>query len=755
MREGIHRITTVCLLTVMLLFGTPLEAGWLAGFEYRRPVTISNICGEELIDYQVFLILSDSLDFDKANGSDIRVTDRDGTTPIPFWIEEWDPVGDVAGIWVNVPHIPAGDDTVYVYYGDPTAVSASDGDATFDTYDGFETYAANNGANPGEWARYEGNPLITEGPPGAWDDHGATFSTVIYDAAAAEYRMYYHGYAFSGTHQIGLATASNPEGPWTKYPGNPIVTPGPEVWDAAHNRVPWVWKEGSDYHMIYTGANGGNDYQIGYATSTDGITWTKHPSNPVFNCPYWAHNDSESWGVIKVGSEYLMWYCSRAVREIGLAVSTDLINWTPYTTTPIYASSGDPSDDRYNHYCPDIFTYGGLYYMLVCNYNSSFNYGKLYLYSCTNPYFLEIDRHLVRIAHTAGPDGAWDDHETDTPFVFTFDIERSHFYNDELWCYYSSEGGANLWKEGLLIETDIAAALSDAPLPGTLGDWEVTGDVWAVDNPAHRGSQSVQHHDPSGSIATRLTGVIPSKERGAVGAWLCRTSTSAGDYDIYIYEGSILACAAGLGRDGDFHFWDGDFQPTGITWAVDTWYLVSITFNTAADSFDFVVLGEDLTEHVRIEGISFANDVSSIDEVLFYSSLAYVGDCYADDFRVCNWCGSDPVIVVGGEETDGTTAVPDVPQSHSYTLYQNHPNPFNPMTRIRYFIPADCHVYLEIYSIFGKKVATLVDENQEMGERNVLWDGKNHRGTRVASGIYFYRLCAGSFTETRKMVLLR
>ncbi len=757
MRDNIRLATTLSMLAAVLLTGSPVRAEWLYTYEYRRPLFISNTCGETLLDHQVRVILSDSVDFNKADavGNDIRITAKDGSTLIPFWIEEWDPVGSTAGIWVVMPELPAGGDTIYVYYGNPSAAPVSDGDATFDTYDGFETYAASESANPGEWARSEKNPMITEGQSGAWDDHGATFSTVIYDSTAAEFRMYYHGYAFSGTHQIGLATASDPEGPWVKYPGNPIVTPGPEAWDAAHNRVPWVWKEGAVYHMLYTGANSSNHYQVGYATSADGITWTKHPSNPVFNCPYWANNDSESWGVIKVGSEYLMWYCSRAVREMGLAVSTDLINWVPYTTTPIYASSGIPTDDRYNHYCPDIFTYDGLYYMLVCNYDQTFNYGKLYLYSCPNPYFLEADRHLVRIAHTVGPEGSWDDHETDTPFVFTLDIERSVFYNDELWCFYSSEEGSNLWKEGILIETDIAEALSDAPLTETLGDWVTEGDIWVVENPAHQGSRSIHHLDPSGSEGTRLSTVFPGKEHGAVGAWMRRTSTSAGDYDIYIYEGSTLACAAGLGRDGDFHYWDGDFHSTGISWVVDTWYLVSFLFDTDVDNFDLVVHEEDLTEMMRVEGISFNSDVSSIDSVLFYSSVGYTGDCYADDFRVRNWCGTDPVIVVGSEETVIVTDAPDGPLPHAYALYQNHPNPFNPVTRIRYYIPENCRVDLEIYDILGRKVATLVDKVQEAGERTVLWNGKDQSGVQVSSGIYLYRLRAGSFSKSRKMVLLR
>lgn len=86
----------------------------------------------------------------------------------------------------------------------------------------------------------------------------------------------------------------------------------------------------------------------------------------------------------------------------------------------------------------------------------------------------------------------------------------------------------------------------------------------------------------------------------------------------------------------------------------------------------------------------------------------------------------------------------------SFSLSQNYPNPFNPVTEIRYALPRGCEVRLEVYNILGEKVATLVDEKQAPGYKAVTWDAK-----AVGSGIYFYRLQAGSFVETRRMVLLR
>jgi hypothetical protein len=754
-------VISVTIFAVLLFFTGSAEAEWLSGWLYRRPVAVSNPCGEEITGYQVRVVLDSTFYFSHAqsNGADLRLTAGDGTTLIPFWIEEWNQEDASVSMWVKVPSLPLEGDTLYLYYGDSTAVSASDGHATFIVYDGFESYAA---INPGEWMRYESNPLITEGAPGEWDDHGATFASVIWDSTAAEFRMYYHGFSFTGVHQIGLATASSPEGPWTKHPGNPIVTPGPSAWDNQSVRVPMVWKESPDeYHMVYTGVGGGV-YQIGYAYSSDGITWTKSAGNPVFNDPTWCHDQTENWGVIRVGAEYLMWYSSFGMREAGIAVSTDLVNWIPYQADPIFSSSGNPNDDRYSQYCPFSFKYEGQYYVLMPSYNGSWNHGRVYLYRSSSPYFPEGDRHLVRVVLMAGPEDHWDDHDNDTPYLFTLDIDRTVFYNDELWCYYSGEAGSDLWQEGLLIESDIAAALADIPLPGTDLFWSTTGTVTMSENPVRQGAWSARHHNIGTGYATRLYGDFAPCSKGIIGAWMLRDSSSNGDFDIYLYQDStllgdsVLACVGGLGRDGDFHYWNGDFHNAGIPWSVDTWYLVTIAFDATADSFDLVVYDEDINELVRLEGIAFAHEAAFIDQVMIYSSLKYIGDGYVDDFRLHAWCGSEPVVTIGAEEIDPAVAVPEIGiLPAACVLYQNYPNPFNPVTEIRYELPVDGLVSLEIYNTLGQKVATLVHEHQKAGVQIALWNGSDLHGRAAASGIYFYRLVAGQYTETRKMVLLR
>jgi hypothetical protein len=86
----------------------------------------------------------------------------------------------------------------------------------------------------------------------------------------------------------------------------------------------------------------------------------------------------------------------------------------------------------------------------------------------------------------------------------------------------------------------------------------------------------------------------------------------------------------------------------------------------------------------------------------------------------------------------------------SYRLYSNYPNPFNPTTTIQFDLPKPSQVSLDIYDLLGRKIETIVNEKQEAGTHSVIWDGKDR-----SSGIYFYKIQTGDFTETKRMLLLK
>ena len=89
-------------------------------------------------------------------------------------------------------------------------------------------------------------------------------------------------------------------------------------------------------------------------------------------------------------------------------------------------------------------------------------------------------------------------------------------------------------------------------------------------------------------------------------------------------------------------------------------------------------------------------------------------------------------------------------QPGSFALEQNYPNPFNPVTTIRYALPQEAFVILKIYDMLGREVATLVQEDQPAGYRSVEFDAG-----RLPSGVYTYRIAAASFTEVKKMLLIK
>jgi len=91
----------------------------------------------------------------------------------------------------------------------------------------------------------------------------------------------------------------------------------------------------------------------------------------------------------------------------------------------------------------------------------------------------------------------------------------------------------------------------------------------------------------------------------------------------------------------------------------------------------------------------------------------------------------------------------------SYELAENFPNPFNPVTTIRYNLPIQAHVNITVFSMLGKEIVKLVDSQLVAGSHSVVWNGIDMSGKEVSGGIYFYQINAGNFNQTRRMILLK
>ena len=123
---------------------------------------------------------------------------------------------------------------------------------------------------------------------------------------------------------------------------------------------------------------------------------------------------------------------------------------------------------------------------------------------------------------------------------------------------------------------------------------------------------------------------------------------------------------------------------------------------------------------------------------------------------VCYWCLSD-VDYDGNVEYHSlqlmgvsSTNIPE-----QFILYPNYPNPFNPVTTIRYDLPKESLVDITVYDMLGNVVYNLVNTNQSSGYKSVQWNATNNLGEPVSAGVYLYKIQAENFVDTKKMILLK
>ncbi|MCX6266703.1 MAG: hypothetical protein NTW16_05005 [Bacteroidetes bacterium] len=199
--------------------------------------------------------------------------------------------------------------------------------------------------------KYVGNPVLSMGTTGSWDVGGVCDPCVIQDDGI--YKMWYLSYNSSGTSQ-GIGYATSPDGfTWTKYVGNPVLANGAEGRYDAYMWEGRVIKDGSIYKMWYQSspnANASVPFYTNYATSADGITWTKSDANPVLmgGDGKWDQDYCGIRDVFKIGATYHAFYegnASGGLFGIGYATSTDGVSWTKISVDssvfPITAGAWD------------------------------------------------------------------------------------------------------------------------------------------------------------------------------------------------------------------------------------------------------------------------------------------------------------------------------------------------------------------------------------------------------------------------------
>ena len=225
--------------------------------------------------------------------------------------------------------------------------------------------------NPSTVIKYYNNPVLSTSV-GKFDSTALRGNSVICDGGL--YKMWYGGYD-GNPNKIGYATSIDGRN-WTKQnSGNPVLTWGSSgAWDDSGLYMLYVMKDGSTYKMWYTGQH--TAYKIGYATSSDGIAWTKYASNPVFAGD--GSGFDSSWvagaSVLKDGSTYKMWYFGNngggaGSDRIGYAWSSDGTTWSRRANAVLSTSSGKFDSSSQSH--PHVLKINQKYYMYYTGYDGS------------------------------------------------------------------------------------------------------------------------------------------------------------------------------------------------------------------------------------------------------------------------------------------------------------------------------------------------------------------------------------------------
>ena len=181
--------------------------------------------------------------------------------------------------------------------------------------------------------------------------------------------------------------------------------------------------------------------------------------------------------------------------------------------------------------------------------------------------------------------------------------------------------------------------------------------------------------------------------------------------------------------------------------AVNPYYNTS-SINTIS-AVEYRLNGGDWLSGIADDGVFDDPEEAFTLDITVTENGTYTIECRAEN-NMGNL--TDPVFI-DEFEVDTATDTPDTPRA--FRLNAAVPNPFNPSTSIQYHLPYETETTLTVLDLSGRTVMVLASGHQEAGSHIEIWDGTDGRGKTMASGVYFYRMEAPGFTQTRKMTLLK
>jgi len=222
-----------------------------------------------------------------------------------------------------------------------------------------------------EWTRSQNNPTIPNGVGGGY----ALAPNVLYDESAHVWRMWFTAKDYGGPWSLFSATSSDGEA-WSMSANNPVIEGSSADFESDGAVYAGVVEEHKGYTIFYTGVHGCCGSAVGFATSTDGLHWTKYAGNPVL-VPSATGFDAvligTSLAVTFDGKTYRLYYEGRngTLSQTGLATSTDRIHWTKDPANPVLAAGPPGSWDDRGAVATSIFEHGGTLYMIYTGTSSN------------------------------------------------------------------------------------------------------------------------------------------------------------------------------------------------------------------------------------------------------------------------------------------------------------------------------------------------------------------------------------------------
>ena len=264
------------------------------------------------------------------------------------------------------------------------------------------------------------------------------------------------------------------------------------------------------------------------------------------------------------------------------------------------------------------------------------------------------------------------------------------------------------------------AASSQATITYSNIDWDAEGNIYA--NPLFSDAENGDFSLQQGS---------PCIDAGTVDL------DGDGEEDITNY----------FGLAPDMGAYEYSFAVTGLHYTIEN--VSAILAWDPIENFQYYKI-ERSTDSLFITAVesSFLQDNTYTDNDLefnteyFYRVSAFLG-YWTDYSNIIS-------VILGTVSIVGDNDIPLV-----YKIHQNHPNPFNPVTSLRYDLPEDGLVNITIYDMMGRVVSNLVSGQQNAGYKSVQWNATNKTGQQVSAGLYLYSIEAGEFRQTKKMVLLK